>query len=57
MEDVSPKHERISPDRIGARRRYEQPAIESEEIFETSALSCGKTSPTQASCQAVPKSS
>ncbi len=57
MEDVNPKHERISPDRIGARRRYEQPAIESEEIFETSALACGKTSPTQSACQAVPKSS
>jgi hypothetical protein len=57
MEDVIPKDEKIIPDKIGVKRRYEQPAIESEEIFETSALACGKTSPTQSPCQAVPKSS
>ncbi len=56
MEDVSPKEREINPPRRG-RRPYEPPAIESEEIFETSALACGKTSPTQSACQAVPRSS
>lgn len=56
MEDMSPKENQMRPPQ-GGRQPYEPPAIESEEIFETSALACGKTSPTQSSCQAVPKSS
>ncbi len=56
MEDVSPKEREMRPRQRG-RRPYEPPGIESEEIFETSALACGKTSPTQSACQAVPKSS
>ena len=56
MEGISAKEKEISPPQKG-RQPYEPPAIETEEIFETTALACGKTSPTQSSCQAVPKSS
>jgi hypothetical protein len=34
-----------------ARKPYRKPARRSEEIFETSALACGKLNPTQAQCQ------
>lgn len=40
-----------------ARRPYEPPAIVSEQIFETTALACGKRPAQGGKCNARPKSS
>ncbi len=39
------------------KRPYEPPRILSEEIFETTALACGKMPPGAAKCNANPKNS
>jgi len=39
------------------RKPYEKPAAYDEQVFETSALRCGKSQTTQASCHAVRKAS
>ena len=39
------------------KRRYEPPEILSEEIFETTALACGKIAGGGAKCNASPKAS
>ena len=44
-----PEQERKQP--------YEKPAFRHEEVFETMALACGKTSPTQAQCRFSRKNS
>jgi hypothetical protein len=46
-----------APATTPARRPYEKPVFETEEIFETMALSCGKINPTQGACHAVHKNS
>lgn len=33
-----------------ARKSYQKPAFEHEQVFETMALACGKLSPTQFTC-------
>ena len=40
-----------------ARKPYEPPSIECEELFEVLALSCGKINPTTRSCFQVPRAS
>ena len=35
------------------KKRYQKPAFRFEKVFETSALSCGKTSAVQAQCQGI----
>lgn len=39
----------------GSKRRYEKPAFQREQIFETMALACGKTAGTQGACNVVKK--
>jgi hypothetical protein len=39
------------------RRPYQKPAFRFERVFETSALSCGKTSPVQGQCVSSMKTS
>jgi len=39
------------------RRPYQKPTFECERVFETMALVCGKTSPTQQQCFQQPKNS
>jgi hypothetical protein len=39
------------------RKPYQKPAFRTERIFETMALACGKTSPTQGHCRFIRKSS
>jgi hypothetical protein len=39
------------------RRRYVKPAFTREEVFETTALACGKINPTIRQCNLVRKSS
>lgn len=34
-----------------ARRPYQKPEVRSERVFETSALQCGKTEPSQLQCK------
>jgi hypothetical protein len=41
----------------GARRPYERPAITSEQIFETTALACGKIGGQGGPCNHRPKAS
>jgi len=38
-----------------ARKPYQKPAFQREQVFETMALACGKTNPTQGACGAVRK--
>ena len=33
-----------------ARKPYQKPAVRHEQVFETSALTCGKVNPTQGAC-------
>lgn len=35
----------------GKKKPYSKPEVRFERVFETMALSCGKTSPTQAQCR------
>jgi hypothetical protein len=41
----------------GGKRPYEAPAISSEQIFETTALACGKRQAQGGKCNARPKAS
>jgi len=44
----------VGPDKPLARRPYEKPAFLREGLlFETSAVLCGKTNPTQGQCKSV----
>jgi len=38
------------PQAVPAKKRYEKPAFQREQIFETMALSCGKINQTQHNC-------
>ena len=40
-----------------AKKPYEKPAFVREQVFETTALACGKVDPTSGPCKAVRKSS
>ena len=39
------------------KKRYVKPEVRHERVFETQALSCGKTSDTQSGCKSIRKSS
>jgi hypothetical protein len=40
-----------------AKRPYQKPAFQREQVFETMALACGKINPTAGACRAVRKNS
>lgn len=40
-----------SPSTVSAKKPYEKPSFRFEKVFVTTALSCGKTSPINSSCQ------
>jgi len=45
-----PKPQNLKPPEADAKKPYVKPAVRSERVFETMALSCGKVSASQASC-------
>jgi hypothetical protein len=47
---VTPRPEDLKPPEADAKKPYVKPAVRSERVFETMALSCGKVSTSQASC-------
>ncbi len=55
--------DRFPKDDLGAssepvrKRPYQKPAFEREQLFETTALACGKVNPTTRQCQLVKKNS
>jgi hypothetical protein len=49
--------DREPPAAAAARKPYQKPAFQREQVFETMALSCGKVNPTNGACGAVRKSS
>lgn len=53
--DEAPENSPSEPQSI--RKPYQKPAFRTERIFETMALACGKTSPTQGHCRFIRKSS
>jgi len=44
------KPENLKPPEANTKKPYVKPAVRSERVFETMALSCGKASITQESC-------
>jgi len=52
MNDVSD-----NPSTPVIKKPYEKPAFRYEQVFVTTALSCGKVSPTQANCHTAPAAS
>jgi len=44
-----------SPEATTAKKPYEKPSFRFEEVFVTTALSCGKTDPSQQTCLITPK--
>lgn len=46
-----------TPEDGGAKKPYEKPAFQREQVFETTALACGKINPSSGACRAVRKSS
>ena len=53
--DKSDKPGRKEADGKKVRRKYERPAVVSEEIFETTALACGKITGQGGRCNSNPK--
>ena len=52
-----PPADREPPAGAAARKPYQKPAFQREQVFETMALACGKVNPTSGACRAVSKSS
>jgi hypothetical protein len=52
-----PPTDREPPAGAAAKKPYQKPAFQREQVFETMALACGKINPTSGACRAVPKSS
>jgi len=50
---VTTRHPANPPPR--PRKPYHKPGFRSERVFETTALQCGKTAPTQATCKSLRK--
>jgi hypothetical protein len=44
------KPENLKPPEAATKKPYVKPAVRSERVFETMALSCGKVSATESSC-------
>jgi hypothetical protein len=51
------EHHRDSPEKPSGRRKYEPPDITSQEVFETTALACGKRPAQGGPCVANKKNS
>ena len=45
------------PAGAAAKKPYQKPAFQREQVFETMALACGKVNPTSGACKAVRKNS
>ena len=57
-EDRAPREKRQQPGDAGKEKKlYQKPAFRYERVFETLALSCGKTVGTGGQCQFVKKTS
>jgi hypothetical protein len=56
-ENQVPQETQYLGDTPKRKKPYHKPAFRYEKVFETTALSCGKTSATQASCQSSRKNS
>lgn len=57
-EDRAPREKRQQPDKASKEKKtYQKPAFRYERVFETLALSCGKTGSTIAQCQFSRKTS
>ena len=52
-----PPTDREPPAAAAARKPYQKPAFQREQVFETMALACGKISATQANCKTNRKNS
>lgn len=42
---------------VAAKKPYQKPSFQREQVFETMALACGKVNPTSGACKAVRKNS
>jgi hypothetical protein len=52
MTEKQAPREKQQPDTVGKDKKlYRKPSFRYERVFETLALSCGKVSPTQGTCQ------
>ena len=49
--------DRGTPGDAGAKKPYQKPSFQREQVFETMALACGKINPTSGACKAVKKNS
>jgi hypothetical protein len=52
-----PPGDREAPAAAAAKKPYQKPAFQREQVFETMALACGKINPTSGACRAVRKNS
>ena len=52
-----PLSDREPPAGAAAKKPYQKPAFQREQVFETMALACGKVNPTSGACKAVRKNS
>ena len=52
-----PLSDREPPAGSAARKPYQKPAFQREQVFETIALACGKVNPTSGACKAVRQNS
>ena len=50
-------NDRDTPEGGGAKKPYEKPSFQREQVFETMALACGKINPSSGACKAVKKNS
>jgi hypothetical protein len=57
MKPLEPSSETQIHDENDGREPYEPPKLESDELFETLALACGKVQPVTFNCQRVNKKS
>ena len=57
MSQQQPPTDQDTPAAAAARKPYEKPAFQREQVFETMALACGKVNPTSGACKAVRKNS
>ena len=46
-----------TPAGTAAKKPYQKPAFQREQVFETMALACGKVNPTSGACRSVKKNS
>jgi hypothetical protein len=51
QEKANSDQKKVSENRRGGKKPYQKPDFRYERVFETMALSCGKTSPTEFQCR------